>query len=171
LITPNRLLEHAIRLWPPSAKGWPEEDRRRSVSAAYYALFHTLVVDASSRIAASTDPALQARVARAFNHAHMGKVCKLFLQREFAKVPILGTLITLPIEPDLILVAEAFTLLQDARHTADYDLMVEFPRIEAGRLLTLAVEACDSWARTRGTPNAVVFLTALLLHERWNRRG
>lgn len=171
MITPDRLLEHAIRLWPPSGTAWPEEDRRRSVSAAYYALFHTLTDDASARIAASAVPALQARVVRAFDHALMRKVCHLFRQGEFTRSPILETLVALPVEPDLILVAEAFTALQDGRHAADYDLTAEFPPIEAGRLLTYAVEARDAWLRIRDTPNAAVFLTALLLHERWNRRG
>ncbi len=69
------------------------------------------------------------------------------------------------------MVAEAFTLLQDGRHNADYDLTVEFLPIEAGNLLTYAIEACDAWALVRETSNAAVFLTAFLLHERRNRRG
>ena len=157
LIAPRQLLEHAMRLWPSDGIAWPEEDRRRSVSAAYYALFHTLVEDASARIAASAVPALQHRVARAYDHAVMRRVCNLFRRSEFAKSPILETLIALPVEPDLILVAEAFTLLQDGRHTADYDLMVEFLPIEAGNLLTYAIEACDAWALVRETSNAAVF--------------
>lgn len=76
-----------------------------------------------------------------------------------------------PLSPDLVRVAGAFVVLQDARHAGDHDLGSTLTQRDAVRLVLLAGDASDAWERVRGTPNAAVFLTALLLHERWNRRG
>lgn len=101
----------------------------------------------------------------------MRRVCDLFGRSGVVASPLLLTLVNTPLSPDLIRVARAFTTLQDARHTADYDLATALPEQEADRLIELAEESFAAWAHTRDTANAGVFLTALLLHDRWNRRG
>src|SRR5947208_16344985 len=55
-----------------------EGDLRRGVSTAYYALFHLLVREATSRLVAV--PAVQPRVARSFDHKIMRFVCQDYVK-------------------------------------------------------------------------------------------
>jgi len=90
---------------------------RRSVSAAYYALFHLLTSAASDRLI--TGPgrgALRSAVRRAFDHAIMKEAC-----REIGK-PNAGKLAKgmdgAAVPTSLVSVAIAFVDLQQARHEA-----------------------------------------------------
>ena len=79
----------------------------------------------------------------------------------------------LPAGPDqrLVAVARVFVRLQDARQTADYDLSFKFERQEALDLLRLARTAHRNFAEVRSEPETAIFLAALLLNDRWTRRG
>lgn len=174
MIRPHDLLDHAKDLVTRGASAHPapsETDARRAVSAAYYALFHLLAAEGASNSVPPGVAGLRERVSRAFDHGQMRRVCDLFARGSWGSAPAVRPLVTLPLSPDLVQVAEAFVALQDARHASDYDLGSTLAQRDAMRLVVLASDAFEAWARVRGTPNAAVFLTALLLHERWNRRG
>jgi hypothetical protein len=83
--------------------------------------------------------------------------------------PSTRSLLTFPIDPSLIRVLDAFVELQATRHQADYDLAQVWPRLEAEDYVRLARAAFADWARIRATPNAAVFLTALLRRRHWGR--
>ena len=142
------------------------------MSAAYYALFHALTVAGAQSIAQGNSP-LQSQVARAFNHTAMRKVCDAYVRspaRPFQQ-PGLGHLN--PAAPDLRLsgIAGAFAELQEARHAADYDLTYIVNLSDARLLVDLADAALTDFAAIQTLPETQVFLTALLLADRWTRRG
>ena len=60
---------------------------------------------------------------------------------------------------------------QEGRHSADYDLSTAIePRYAAG-LVSLAETALADFDAIQSLPETVVFLAALLLADRWTRRG
>ena len=144
---------------------------RRALSASYYAVFHALT-SAGARMVAPNSDVLRNQVARAFNHGAMRKVCDAYV-RSPGK-PFTAPLAQLnPSAPDqrLIQVADAFGHLQDARHAADYDLASAVNLADAARLLAAADLALSNFKGVQSAPDTEVFLTALLLADRWTRRG
>jgi len=141
---------------------------RRGVSAAYYALFHLLVDDASQALLGRSGPAaLKELVQRAFVHSEMKRTSE-----RFAHGRISGNLASaLPagIPADLRLVATVFYKLQERRHRADYALSQPLAKVEAMQVVVEAEKAFTAWERVRKSPEARVYLIALLLGGRWAR--
>lgn len=107
---------------------------------------------------------LRARAGRALVHGEAKSACELF-----AKGTGVKGLTSIPIEADLIEVASAFNELQEARHKADYDLTETFDRVQVIGYVERAKDAMTKWKALKGSPNANVFLTAIFLHNKWNR--
>jgi len=148
-----------------------EIELRRALSSAYYGLFHCLTT-AGSMPFFSGGEAIRFQAARAFNHAAMRKVCDSYVRsplRPFA--PPLEHLS--PRAPDrrLIGVAVAFGQLQDDRHAADYDLSAAIEFDYVAQLVRLAQQAVAQFHEVQALPETTVFLIALLLADRWTRRG
>ena len=80
------------------------------------------------------------------------------------------SMLTLPIDTDLALVAKTFVDLQEARHAADYNVATPLIRVEVTQKIDETKAAFDAWGRVRDTPNASVFLAALLLQRHWPHR-
>jgi hypothetical protein len=74
-----------------------------------------------------------------------------------------------PIEQELKDVAAAVIDLQELRHKADYDLTETFERLEVLAAIAKVEMAMNSWLAIKSTDNARVFLSALLLHSKWNK--
>jgi len=156
---------------PGHSAALPEVDLRRALSPAYYGLFHTLTTAGSMLFSAGED-ALRFQAARAFSHTAMRKVCDAYVrspQRPFP--PALQHLCPQPPDPRLIGIAAAFADLQDGRHAADYDLPVQIEFKYAAQLVTAAEAALADFDAIQSLPETTVFLTALLLADRWTRRG
>ena len=137
-----------------------EADLRRAVSTAYYALFHLLIHEATLRLVAVT--ALQQRFARSFDHRIMRNVCL-----EYAGLPLnaAGQSITpagQAIPRQIRDIANAFEVLQTARHRADYDTAVTLSHPVADGEVMLAEVAFLDWAAVQGDPAADTFLAELL---------
>jgi len=148
-----------------------EVELRRAVSSAYYGLFHRLTTAGSMFFANGGDP-LQFQAVRAFNHSSMRKVCDAYIrspQRPFP--PALEHLCPQPPDPRLVGIAAAFADLQDGRHAADYDLAAVIEVRYAINLVTVAGTALADFEQIETLPETTVFLTALLLADRWTRRG
>ncbi len=137
------------------------------MSTAYYALFHLLLHDAAKLAAPSQPPNLKLLVRRAFNHGEMRDACKTFVRRGFS--PAMASILNLPLDPRLVQVLEAFALLQEKRHAADYDLLQKWTRLDALNQVRTTRLAFANWLTVRNTPNASVVMTALLLQKRWSR--
>ena len=159
--------EHQSR----SGAAFGDVELRRALSSAYYGLFHRLTTAGSIPFAASGD-ALRFQVARAFSHSAMRKVCDAYVRsptRPFpASVQHLNP--TAP-DPRLSTVADAFAQLQEGRHAADYDLSTVVEPPYAAELVRLAETALADFDAIQSLPETTVFLAALLLADRWTRRG
>lgn len=167
----EQLLEQARHLAERDKVGRPNQGNLgRSVSTAYYALFHFLTDQACrSMMGAGEDPKLRALrgiLARAFDHGGMRKVSKSFASGMLPKKlnPPLLNLGVLP--KDISAVADAFQTLQDSRHAADYDPLWRWERDEVITLVDSAAEAMRLWPGVRNTPAGRLYLMALLVRDR-----
>jgi hypothetical protein len=70
--------------------------------------------------------------------------------------------------PDLIVVANAFVSLYEARQEADYDIESTYDREEAVESVTIAENAFQAWDRVRSDPVARVYLVSILLATKWD---
>lgn len=143
---------------------------RRAASTAYYSLFSFLIDEAVKQFA--SDPKLQTLIRRAFTHTEMKKAAK-----SLASGGTLPTHISavfdgpLPDEPRTI--AATFVDLQDARVDGDYNQLVEFERDEISQWIEQVRTAFTAWetlvARPADKPAVELFLTGLLLWDRWGK--
>jgi hypothetical protein len=161
------LLEQAIHLAKREARRPRQASLRRAVSAAYYALFHLLAAEGAAIMTRGSTPRLRAQVQRAFAHSEMRRICQHFAGGTLPEP--MRALVVAPLEPGLVSVAKAFIRLQEERHTADYDISRQFGRVGVLGLVGIVQAAFADWAAVRTTPNAGVFLTALLLNRQWGR--
>ena len=114
---PEELLEQANLLltFPPN-----QANLRRAVSTAYYGLFHLLI---RSAVMKWSDPLHQARIARMFEHERMKKICGGTIKSIRAEIDFDDSNSTeARCWTELTKVAQAFIILQQARHNADYNL-------------------------------------------------
>jgi hypothetical protein len=122
-------------------------------------VFHLLVTDGTNRLIASQPPLLRTHARRAFARGEMKAACEFFAGAAVVDPKSAGTLVhllDLPIEPELLRVATLFMQLQNARHRADYDQVVDFSRAEALIHVGKARQAFADWGSTRDKPNANV---------------
>ncbi len=131
---------------------------RRSISTAYYALFHFLGEEVA-RLVPAEPTALVMIFRRTLEHQTMKAACDRLVNGQAAA--LVRSLVQYPLEDDLQRVAEAFRSLQEARHTADYNVLYSWTRTEALSLIDRAREAMTAWPRVAGLPNANVFLVLL----------
>lgn len=136
-----------------------EAELRRAVSTAYYALFHLLIFEGTTRLVLSPD--LRARVARTYDHGMMTKVCREFndIKKNFADQYIHSSGVLIP--PAVLAVGKAFVDLQDARIKADYNTGTPMTYLEAELLVGTAELAFDEWLPINADPGASVFLAEL----------
>ena len=133
LITTARQLANLHQRRPRQA------DLRRSVSTAYYALFHGLAELAASRLVGTTSTAQKSavwtRVYRELNHLTAKKAC--------------GRPEIQDCSTELAQFLVAFPRLQELRHQADYNPEVRYLQVEA---LSAADEAERGLAGLQGAP-------------------
>jgi hypothetical protein len=151
------LLTLAGRLANPAPQDPEQASLRRSVSTAYYALFHFLVQDGAQGWN-GTD-AMRSSLERKFEHSRMRSVSQSVAQDKWPgwSVPKL----TPPSE--LRSVARAFVLLQEARHLADYDNTIVWTPMEAREKIAEVEHAFRDWERIRTHPAANEYLLSLLI--------
>src|SRR5438445_11362128 len=106
LLAQARLLARHERRRPRQAS------LRRAVSAAYYALFHVLIHEATRMLVSGPSlESLRALVARAFAHATMNEACRAFVVAHLP--PAVAAVATGPVPRELRQVAQAFVDLQE----------------------------------------------------------
>ncbi len=157
-----------MRLLPDIKDEQPDDiNLRQAVSASYYALFHRINGDAAQLIAPNVPAKTNYRIQRWFDHAEMKKICGRFLPTRLDQ-PLLD-LIGESSSEDLQTVARSFIQLQEARHSADYDLNYSLTWNEARRLIELAVHAIGAWARIQDSAEVNIFVLSLLLWKNWEK--
>ncbi len=102
----------------------------------------------------------------------MRKICDAYIRSPARPFPP-GLEYLSPSPPDkrLIEVAFAFSRLQEGRHVADYDLFTVIEAAYTSELVAMAETALANFDAIQSLPETTVFLTALLLADRWTRRG
>lgn len=146
---PKRLLEQARQLALRDKRRPLQVSLRRAVSAAYYALFHLLVRDASRSLTRASDTRLRLLLPRAFGHEEMAQACRTFATAG-KKPAIMATIYSgLVIPAELSGVAQAFLDLQKARHDADYATHRSWTRTETLTEVERAEQAFSDWEQVR----------------------
>ena len=158
---PRDLLDQAVQLLSHETKKPKQASLRRSVSTAYYALFHLLVSESVRTMAPASPKNIGLQMQRAFDHGTMKRVCKGFSGGTLPDA--IQHLQSGPIEPDLRKVARIFVDLQEERHTADYDLVHTFTKQGATDNVAKVKEAFAIWRTINKLPNTTLFLVALAL--------
>ena len=165
---PDDLVAHARRLVAAADPATPDQaDLRRAASSAYYALFHFLIGEACGSMfgADAAEKPLRDAFARAFDHSAMYRI-SLGFARGTVKAPLLAAVPPGGIAAGVRAVAGAFTLLQEERHRADYDLSNTFTAAETSDLIRKAEGAMARWPTVAADASARLYLACLLAGER-----
>jgi uncharacterized protein (UPF0332 family) len=159
------LLQHAERLAKLDPHRPKQVNLRRAVSAAYYALFHLLTAATSALYAGELG--LAARINRTLNHRDMKKASQMIGNDRLPRAlqPPGGGYKT-PV--DLKAVADAFVMLQQWRHDADYDLSKKFSRRQVLALIEKSREAFQAWEKAKRADEAKVYLACFQLWKQWD---
>jgi len=163
----EEMLKHAVELLYDPAKQPGDIQLRRAVSALYYALFHDINASAARLVAPNVSLQTNHRIQRWFEHAEMKKVCWRFVPPKLDQ-PLLS-LIGETASPDLRNVARTFIKLQDARHSADYDLGYNLTFEDAGQLLAETAIAMGAWNSIQNSAEANIFILSLLMWKNWDK--
>jgi uncharacterized protein (UPF0332 family) len=159
------LLEQAQHLVYREPRKPRQASLRRAISAAYYSLFHFLLHEATHLLFPSKPGTLRDRASRAFTHSDARNACEIFAGGKGG----IKDLTTDPLEQQLTEIAATFVELQEARHRAEYDLTQTFDRIQVVGYIDQTRVAIAKWKTIKNNPNANVFLSVLLIHNRWNK--
>lgn len=181
-ISPTDLLVQARHLAEKEPVDPRQASLRRAASTAYYALFHLLVTEAARALAPRKTGPLPQLLGRAFVHEEMAQACRTF-SGGGALPGVVAVFypggVTIPGE--LQRVAEAFVVLQKARHDADYGTHKVWTRTEAITEVERAEEAFRDWdvIKPRARPSAAqaalipvthLFLTWLAFQKKLQNR-
>jgi hypothetical protein len=172
---PADLLDQARFLARKEPRRPLQASLRRSISSAYYALFHFFCEESAKLIvgAGPADRALRDLARRAVAHGKLKAVCAEF-DKPTPKTAILKgfwshTAGSDPIgivgDSDFAVICPALRNLQDLRHRADYDFSCAFTRQDAIDACDEADAAMQAWTRLKSTkPDALkLFAMAILL--------
>ena len=168
---PLELLSHAGELARREVGQFTETDLRRAVSACYYAIFHALSNDAAGIAVSPSGGRLRSAVCRMIAHTQVRKACDTLIAPPRVLETSWRSFLSFPLDQQLIMVARVFIDLQEARYLADYDGTAKSERQETQVLHIRAAMAHAVWLEIRHTPNAAVFLTAVLLGDKLGKRG
>lgn len=139
-IRPDWLLRQAEEL-TGSGRGQPRNaDLRRATSAAYYALFHRLALDASRLVLPGGSHREVGQAARYVTYASIRQVCA-WVGGESSPKHLDETVGRLRAHAGCTAVAAAFTKLHDERVAADYDHLAGFTRRGTASLVRQARRA------------------------------
>jgi uncharacterized protein (UPF0332 family) len=151
------LLTLAGRLANPAPTEPEQASFRRSISTAYYALFHLLVQDAVQSWNGS--PTARFGLERRFEHKTMKEVSNAVLRSSWR-----GWSVPSPVVPsELEAVAKVFVTLQEARQQADYDNAKTWEATAVETHVTDAQLAFANWSKIRMHPAANEYLLSLLI--------
>jgi len=142
---------------------------RRAVSAAYYALFHLLSGESVRLFVRGGDGLpIAARLRRTLNHLDMKRASASLLKGDLPDSIRAENERYLP-TAELAHVCRTFILLQQYRHTADYDLSAKFTRSHVHELIHEVETAFSSWEVIRNTDEARIYLGCFLLWDVWKK--
>lgn len=167
ILNPDHLFEQAERLIVPPPAGPPRQvDVRRAISAAYYGLFHAMLIAAADQVVGVTKRSTNryALVYRSIDHGTLRKLCET---AKAAKLPpkYARNAPTNGLGSNMAAFAAAFLELQEKRHTADYDPGVRVKSLDA-KLAISSARAALSRFREAKDAEREAFLSLLLFPPR-----
>jgi uncharacterized protein (UPF0332 family) len=163
-IKPEWLLRQARDLADKKERGQPRNaDLRRACSAAYYALFHHIVLSVVDALMPGCSDEQKWRLARQFQHAAVRQVCKWVSETETPQKPVEWAVVHLRDNTDLVEACEAFVNLYELRHQADYDHLAEFNKPETLSKIEDAEGAIEKFQDLAGTPDFALFISHVTL--------
>ncbi len=147
ILNPEDLLAQAARLIEPPTAGPPRQvDVRRAISAAYYAVFHAILIAAADEIVGRVHRGTPSYVLvyRSLDHKGFRTICAIAQRRDLPPryrpfVPGSG------FGEDVRAFAGATIALQERRHTADYDPTDQFRTAHAKLAIEIARTALRHW--------------------------
>jgi hypothetical protein len=174
--------EHLLTRRPGQRGKLPNARIRRSISTAYYGIFHFLLLEAGVRLVGATNDIRRRRrtFARSFTHAGMRSALEKV--RHATVDPRVADLLRPPGESKGIVespafarkVAAVFSDAQAKRHDADYDLNETLSEPDAKALIERVKSAVQEWRAAR-SPTDSDFKRALcilmLLRGQLRREG
>ena len=140
-IDPTDLLRHA-RAVAGSLPGRTEADYRRAVSAAYYALFHAVTLQAARVIAAPERPAHWDALTGRFTHRH-ARLVATWVAGGLPAERFASRVAGLEFDEQVQTIATAFQQLVREREEADYRHSSVFTQERAFEAIDIASEAVD----------------------------
>jgi hypothetical protein len=157
----DELLDTAKYLLRRNKNKPTQADIRRSISSAYYALFHRLIEVGTGHLV--TDLTQQHALARTFSHTSMREICELVVKQPLP--PILVPLFGSSVPDELKRVAALFVTLQNWRHDADYNLSLTFTRNDGQARVSDVEDIFATWKLISASVSNP-FLILLLLGKR-----
>jgi hypothetical protein len=155
----DELLQQGNELVHKNPNNPTQADLRRSVSSAYYALFHLLIYEACLNWSnAISRPGL----ARMFDHALMKKVSKRVTDP--GKMPYAGE--DPVVVNQLRTFAGLFVQLQEQRHEADYNVKDPWSLTQSLKEILAANRAFVIWQEIRAEKISQDYLVSLLVRPR-----
>ena len=155
----DELLQQAKELVHKNPNNPTQADLRRSVSSAYYGLFHLLIFEACLNW---SNDISRPGLARMFDHGVMKKVSKK--TTDASKMPYAGED---PVIVDkLRSFAGLFVQLQEQRHEADYNTRDAWTLTQSLREMLLRNRAFVIWQKIRADKISQDYLVSLLIRPR-----
>ncbi len=142
-MNPDHLLDQAERLLTPTRPGSRRQaDLRRAISAAYYAVFHSLLRAAADEFVGTKQrrSARYTLVYRSIDHRTLRELATEARKQQASSkyapyVPEGG------FEPGLVKFSRIVRDLRDKRHAADYDPLARFTPSDAEKVVATARDA------------------------------
>jgi uncharacterized protein (UPF0332 family) len=147
-------------------EGLSDADRRRTISDAYYSVFHLLVHAATESVTA--DARLAEQIARQCTHSRLKDVAERFSNE---KKKAFGRLWAKESPDGLREIAEKIGALQELRHRADYGVELPLSPQDMKMAVEYAVWIFEKWKEVLGTDAARAFLLFLLLEKLTDRHS
>ena len=155
----DELLQQAKELVHRSPNNPTQADLRRSVSSAYYALFHLLIFEACLNWSNDTS---RPGLARMFDHGVMKRVSKKVTDAN--RMPYAGE--DPAIVDKLRSFAGLFVQLQEQRHEADYNVKDAWTLTQSLKEVLAANRAFVTWQEIRTEKISQEYLVSLLIRPR-----
>jgi uncharacterized protein (UPF0332 family) len=155
----DELLQQANKLLQKNARNRSQADIRRSVSSAYYCLFHLLIFETSLNWSNETS---RSGLARMFDHGVMKRACNKVADENKMRYQDENKANV----QKLRLIARSFVQLQEKRHEADYNIRDKWTVTQARNEVHTARKALIAWQKIRTERIAQEFLVSLLIKPR-----
>jgi hypothetical protein len=155
----DELLQQAKELVHKNPNTPTQADLRRSVSSAYYALFHLLIFEACLNW---SNDISRPGLARMFDHGVMKKVSKKVTDAN--KMPYAGE--DPAVVDKLRSFAGLFVQLQEQRHEADYNIKDAWTLTQSLKEVLAANRAFVTWQEIRTGKISQDYLVSLLIRPR-----